>query len=294
MNMIQYQIPIAGCMRWGKWGANFTTSQYRQMIEACLTNGIDTFDHADIYGNYTTETEFGAALKEDASLRQQLKIVTKCGIQMVSENRPAHHIKSYNTTEKFILDSVEQSLKNFATDYLDVLLIHRPSPLLNPHEVASAITKLQQQGKILAFGVSNFLPHQVDMLLTYLPISYNQIEMSITQLSAITNGTLDNCLQHNILPMAWSPLGGGNILNNENNEGFKNIITIANELANQYQITVNQILIAWLMAHPAKIIPVLGTSKLERLIEAKTATTITLQQEDWFKLYAASTGQEVA
>lgn len=292
--MTHNQTPVAGCMRWGKWGANFSVNQYRQMIEACIEQGINTFDHADIYGHYTTEAEFGNALKDATQLRQQLKIITKCGIQMVSENRPTHHIKSYNTTEKFILASVEQSLKNFHTDYLDVLLIHRPSPLLNPEEVASAITKLQQQGKILAFGVSNFLPHQVDMLLKYLPIAYNQIELSITQLSAINNGTLDNCLQHNIIPMAWSPLGGGNIFNSEGDQRLNNITSIANALANEYQTTTNQILIAWLLKHPARVIPIMGTSKLERLLDAKTASTIVLQQEDWFKLYQASIGQEVA
>lgn len=292
--MTHDQTPIAGCMRWGKWGANFSTNQYRQMIDACLAQGIQTFDHADIYGHYTTEAEFGTALKEVPSLRQQLKIITKCGIQMMSDNRQSHHIKSYNTTEQFIIGSVEQSLRNFHTEYIDVLLIHRPSPLLNPHEVASAITKLQEQGKILAFGVSNFLPHQVDMLLKYIPISVNQIEVSIVELAAINNGSLDNCLQHDIIPMAWSPLGGGSIVDHSTNDRFKNITATAKALADQYQTTINQIFIAWLLALPAKVIPVMGTSKIDRLMEAKSASTITLQQEDWFKLYAASTGQEVA
>ena len=116
--------PIAGCMRWGIWGANFSTPQYRAMIEACLQNGINSFDHADIYGDYTTEAGFGEALKENASLRPQLKLITKCGIQMVTPNRPEHTIKSYNTSKKHILNSIETSLKNFGTDYIDVLLNH--------------------------------------------------------------------------------------------------------------------------------------------------------------------------
>ncbi|MEN9600348.1 MAG: hypothetical protein RL596_2672 [Bacteroidota bacterium] len=165
--------PIAGCMRWGKWGAGFDTAAYRYLIEQCLAAGIRSFDHADIYGDYTTEEEFGAALKEDKTLRSQLKLITKCGIQMVTDNRPQHTIKSYHTGKKHILQSVENSLTNFGTDYIDVLLIHRPDPLLNPAEVAEAIQLLKQQGKVIEFGVSNFLPHQVNMLKQFVEIKYN-------------------------------------------------------------------------------------------------------------------------
>lgn len=285
--------PVAGCMRWGKWGANFTTSLYRQMIEACLENGISSFDHADIYGDYTTEEEFGAALKESPSLRANLRIITKCGIQMLAENKPAHQIKSYNSSANHIIQSVEQSLKHFGTDHLDLLLIHRPDPLLNPIEVASAIEHLKQQGKILQFGVSNFLPHQVDMLIKYIPIEYNQIEISILHLLAFTNGSLDNCLQHQIVPMAWAPLGGG-ILNDDNHPRFRSIIGEATTLAAKYETGVNEILLAWLHKHPSGILPVIGTTKIERLIQAKNAISIVLEREDWFRLLAASTGEEVA
>ena len=113
--------PIAGCMRWGKWGAGFSTKEYRQLIDACLENGIRSFDHADIYGDYTTEAEFGEALKEMPSLRSELRIISKCGIQMVTPNRSAHEIKSYNTSAAHIIASVDQSLKNFGTDHLDLL-----------------------------------------------------------------------------------------------------------------------------------------------------------------------------
>jgi len=126
-------------MRWGKWGAGFTTTEYLMIIEECLHNGITSFDHANIYGDYTTEAEFGAALKQVPSLREQIQLITKCGIQITSVNRPLHQIKSYNTTKEYIIASTEQSLKNFQTDHLDVLLIHRPDPLLNPEEVAEAL-----------------------------------------------------------------------------------------------------------------------------------------------------------
>jgi predicted oxidoreductase len=291
--MIKFSSPIAGCMRWGKWGAGFTTQEYRAIIDECLHNGITSFDHADIYGDYTTEADFGEVLKEAPSLRQQIQIITKCGIQILTPNRPQYRIKSYNTSRECIIASTEQSLQNFHTDYIDVLLIHRPDPLLNPEEVAEAITTLQQQGKILHFGVSNFLPHQVDLLGKFILIEFNQLEVSLLHLPPFINGMLDHCLQHNIIPMAWAPLGGG-ILSDDTHPRYRSIAACSAELAVKYFTGINQILIAFLLAHPSAIIPVLGTTKIERLLQAKEAANITLEREDWFKLYISSTGQDVA
>lgn len=289
--MIQFSSPIAGCMRWGKWGANFSTTEYLNMIEVCMQHGITSFDHADIYGDYTTEEEFGNALKLRPELRLQIQLISKCGIQMVTSNK-SHQIKSYNTSKKHIIQSTENSLKNFGTDYLDVLLIHRPDPLLHPEEVADAIAHLKQQGKIKHFGVSNFLPHQVNVLNKFVKIEYNQIEISILRLNSFLDGSLDNCMEHNIIPMAWAPLGGG-ILNDDAHPRFRSITTIAAELAEKYGSGINEILVAFLTAHPSKIIPIVGTTKLERLLQAKQATTIQLSREDWFKLWTASTGEDV-
>lgn len=293
--MIQQNIfsPIAGCMRWGKWGANFSVIDYLSMIDQCLAHGITTFDHADIYGDYTTEKEFGDALRQQPSLRHNLQIITKCGIQLVTENRPSHRIKSYNTGRQHIVLSAENALRNFGTDYLDVLLIHRPDPLLNPYEVAEAITELKQSGKVREFGVSNFLPHQVNMLQQFVPIQYNQVEISIVHLQPFINGVLDNCLQHNITPMAWAALGGG-LLTDDAHPHYRSIIGTATELAEKYATGVNQILIAFLLMHPANIIPVVGTTKIERLLQAKEAAAIQLSKEDWFMLFTAATGEEVA
>jgi predicted oxidoreductase len=285
--------PIAGCMRWGKWGAGFDTAAYRYLIEQCLAAGIRSFDHADIYGDYTTEEEFGAALKEDKTLRSQLKLITKCGIQMVTDNRPQHTIKSYHTGKKHILQSVENSLTNFGTDYIDVLLIHRPDPLLNPAEVAEAIQLLKQQGKVIEFGVSNFLPHQVNMLKQFVEIKYNQIELSIIALAPFTNGILDNCLQHGITPMAWAPLGGG-ILTDDTHPNFRSISTVARKLSEKYATGVNEILLAFLHTHPSGVLSVIGTTKIERLIQAKKAADMRLTREDWFTLLKAATGEDVA
>jgi predicted oxidoreductase len=285
--------PIAGCMRWGVWGAGFSTAEYRQMIESCLQYGINSFDHADIYGDYTTEAEFGEALKENPLLRQHIKLITKCGIQMLTPNRPGHNIKSYNTSKEHIINSVEQSLQNFGTDYLDVLLIHRPDPLLEPSEVAEAIEQLKQQGKVLAFGVSNFLPYQTDLLASHTLIEYNQVEISIIKLNAFSDGTLENCMKHKITPMAWAPLGGG-LFTDDSHPRFRSITAAATELAEKYNTGLNEILLAWLHTHPSGIQSVIGTTRIERLLQAKVATSIRLEREDWFKLLVASTGEDVA
>ncbi len=280
-------------MRWGVWGANFSTAQYREMIETCLQYGIFAFDHADIYGDYTTEEEFGAALKENLSLRQHLKLITKCGIQMVTPNRPAHTIKSYNTSREHIIRSVEQSLRNFGTDYLDVLLIHRPDPLLDPAEVAEAVEQLKEQGKILSFGVSNFLPHQTDLLTKYTLVEYNQLEISLLQSQALTDGSLENCMKNKIIPMAWAPLGGG-LFTDDSHPRFRAISATADQLAKKYNTGLNEILLAWLHTHPSGIQSVIGTTKIERLLQAKAAAAIRLEKEDWFALLLAAKGEDVA
>jgi len=285
--------PIAGCMRWGVWGGGFETADYQAMIVLCLEAGITSFDHADIYGDYTTEAEFGKALKDSPYLRQEIQIITKCGIQLPSKPNANHKIKSYNTSSKHIIESVNQSLINFGTDYIDVLLIHRPDPLLNPYEVAKAIDELKQRGKILQFGVSNFMPQHTNALKRYTTIEYNQLEISIINLMPFINGCLDNCIKHQITPMAWAPLGGG-IFTDEGHPSFRSIIATASSLAKEYNTGINQILISFLLAHPAGIIPVMGTTKIDRLIQAKAASDIQLSREDWYRLYLASSGEELA
>ena len=285
--------PIAGCMRWGIWGAGFTRAQYHQMIDDCLDAGITAFDHADIYGDYTTEAEFGEALQLNPGRRQQMQLISKCGIQMKTPNRPQHGIKSYNTSASHIIRSAERSLENLQTDFLDLLLIHRPDPLLHPEEVAEAVTRLQQAGKIISFGVSNFLPAETSMLKKWVPIAYNQIECSLLMRDAFTNGTLSHCIEHEIIPMAWAPLGGG-IISDETHPRYRAIRSCTSELAVKYQTGENQILLAWLLRHPSGILPVVGTTKLERLLEAKEAQNIQLEREDWFRLLEAAAGEEVA
>lgn len=284
--------PIAGCMRWGNWGSNFSTAAYEHLILACIDNDITSFDHADIYGDYLTEEEFGRVLLNQPSLRSKMQLITKAGIQLVSPNRPNHIIKSYNTSAQHLIKSVEQSLKNFRTDYIDVFLIHRPNPLLNPNEVAYAITKLKEQGKILSFGVSNFMPHHINQLIQFVQIDYNQIEFSIINQKQLYNGSLDNCLQHNIIPMGWAPLGGG-VLRDETHPRFRSIEKVTKQLAEDYNCTANEILLAFIFKHPSNIIPIVGTTKIERLLKAKKAKGIQLTDEQWFMLLEAARGEEV-
>ena len=291
MKKLQHK-PIVGCMRWGVWGENFTTVQYEQIINQCLAIGLDIFDHADIYGHYTTEADFGHALKGNTSLRNHIKIITKCGINMLTPNRPNHAIKSYDTSATHITKSVEQSLQNFHTDYIDTLLIHRPDILMHVEEIAATITSLKTAGKIKSFGVSNFTTSQVALLNKYIPIEHHQVEISLTNLNAFDNGVLDQCQLENIEAQSWSPLGNG--IFTEKTEQNKRILSEAENLSKTYDCSINQVLLAFLYAHPSQIVPVIGTTKFERIQEAAKAMEIELTREDFYKLWTASTGKEVA
>lgn len=286
------QNPIIGCMRWGVWGAQFTTQQYEKLIQQCIEHGLNTFDHADIYGHYTTEADFGKALQNNSGLRNQIELITKTGIQMLTPNRPKHNIKSYNTSASHMMLSVENSLKNFHTDYIDTLLIHRPDILLDIHEIAEVIAVLKKQGKVKNFGVSNFTTSQVELLSSATSIQVHQVEISVTQLEAFENGVLDQCQIKNIQAQAWSPWGNG-LFENVNPKHVR-ILEAANQLAAQYATGVNEILLAFLYAHPSKITPVIGTTKMERILQAKDAMQIDLSREDFYILWSASNGKEVA
>lgn len=284
--------PIVGCMRWGVWGENFTTKQYETIIDQCLSIGLNVFDHADIYGHYTTEAEFGQVLKGNSSLRCKLQLITKCGINMLTPNRPHHAIKSYDTSATHIKKSVETSLQNFHTDYIDTLLIHRPDLLLNPVEVAAIINELKAAGKIKSFGVSNFNVHQATTLAKYINIEHHQVEISVTNMNAFNDGVLDQCQNLSIEAQSWSPMGNG--LFTEHSEKNTRILNQAQILAEKYATGVNEILLAFLYIHPVNIAPIIGTTKFERIVSAKKAMDINLSREDFYQLWQASTGHEVA
>ncbi|WP_281238480.1 aldo/keto reductase [Flavobacterium praedii] len=289
MSKIPFSKIIAGTMTWGVWGKNCTTEQMIELMNICLENGISTFDHADIYGVYTTEKAFGKAFNESKINRKDIQLISKCGIQMVSESRK-NTIKHYQYSKAYIIASAELSLKNLQTDYLDLLLLHRPSPLIQADEIAEAVEKLKIEGKILDFGVSNFTPSQSNLIETKTKINYNQIEFSITHLEPMLDGSLDHMQTNRITPMCWSPLG--TVFRNEN-EQSQRIKKVTHELAAKYNVSEDIILLAWIIKHPAGILPVCGTSDKKRLSLLMKATTVEMDLQDWFALWTASTGNEV-
>lgn len=289
MSKIPFSKIIAGTMTWGVWGKNCSTEQMIELMNICLENGISTFDHADIYGGYTTEEAFGKAFNESKINRKDIQLISKCGIQMVSESRK-NTIKHYQYSKAYIIASAELSLKNLQTDYLDLLLLHRPSPLIQADEIAEAVEKLKIEGKILDFGVSNFTPSQSNLIETKTKINYNQIEFSITHLEPMLDGSLDHMQTNRITPMCWSPLG--TVFRNEN-EQSQRIKKVTHELAAKYNVSEDIILLAWIIKHPAGIIPVCGTSDKKRLSLLMKATTVEMDLQDWFALWTASTGNDV-
>lgn len=291
--MLQLSPVIAGCMKWGQWGVKYSTAQYLQLIDGCVAANITSFDHADIYGDYTVEEEFGNALKQKPHLRQQMQLITKCGIRRLTPNRPEHKIHSYDTSKEHIIQSVERSLKNLNTDYIDLLFIHRPDPLMNPAEIAEAFSQLKKDGKVLHFGVSNFTPSQMDMMVTAFNVEYNQLEVSVLHLDPFHDGSLDKCIEHAIRPMSWGPLGSGKLYGAEGDERNIRILAVANLLAEKYNAAVDQILLAFLFKHPSRIIPVIGSTKIERLKTAYASSKINIEREEWFMLWRASKGHEI-
>ena len=280
---------IIGCMSWGKWGKQFSTKEQSDLIQFCVENGNSTFDHADIYGDYTTEAEFGKAFKESGVEREKIELISKCGIQYVGETRN-NSIKHYNYSKEYIIWSAEESLKKLKTDYLDTFLLHRPSPLMNPTEISEAILELQESGKIINFGVSNFTPSQVTLISDKVSITTNQIEFSLTQHAAMHNGGLDQMLQKEIQPMCWSPLGS---VFREENEQTSRIKIVLKALSEKYNVSEDVILLAWILKHPANISPIIGTTNKERILNVNRALKLELELEDWFALLIASQGHKV-
>ncbi len=280
---------IAGTMTWGQWGKGFKPKEVSELISFCLDIGITTFDHADIYGGYTTEAEFGKGFAKSGIKRENVEFISKCGIQFDAKARP-NRVKHYDYSQKYILASVERSLKSLRTDYLDLLLLHRPSPLLNPDEVLEAVSRLRKEGKIINFGVSNFTPSQIAMLETTVPVTANQVEFSLTSNSAMYDGSLEDCITNNRMAMSWSPLG---TYFKETDAKVKRIQKEIRPLMEKYNASADQLLLAWILQHPAKVYPVVGTATQSRLKDAVGATNIELELQDWFILLAASQGKEV-
>lgn len=282
---------VHGHWRLREW--KLSDQQLLELIRQVLETGITTFDHADIYGNYSCEKKFGDALALQPELRKDIRIVTKCGIKILSDKFPERKIQHYDYSARQIITSVENSLSNFRTDYIDLLLLHRPSPFLKPSEVAEAFRELKKQGKVLCFGVSNFNPQQYSMLNAYLDATLvtNQVEISPFCLEHFQNGNMDFFLEQKIKPMSWSPLAVGELFDPKSEKGqrvHKALALVAQEMNIE---SIDKVIYAWLLKHPATIIPIAGSGKIERIRLAAEAVDLDMSLEQWFKIYTASTGK---
>ena len=276
-------------MRWGIWGANHSVKEIQKLIDVCVEENITTFDHADIYGGHTTEELFGNAWKDMDLKRENLQFISKCGIVMNSDKKPSA-LKYYNYNKDYILNCVDESLSNLKTDYLDTLLLHRPSPLMNPEVIAEAFTVLKDVGKVREFGVSNFSVSQFELINQYVPLVTNQIEISVNEISSFENGILDQLMSKGLRPTAWSVMGSYFSDQSDENIRIKKVIV---ELCDKYNAEENQILLAFILKHPSKIIPVIGTSKAETIITLSQTLQIDLDLEDWFRILESIRGKEV-
>lgn len=281
-----------GMLRLPEW--NYSPKKLAEYIEAVVDLGVTTIDNADIYGEYRSQPIFGKMLADYPGLRDKIQLTSKCGNVLVSENRPENKVNHYNTTKEHIRKSVETTLKDLHTDYLDLLMIHRPSPLMVVEEIAETLTKLVEEGKVLYVGVSNFTPKQFDWLQSNLdiPLVTNQVQASLLHTEPLFNGLFDHLQSRNIHPTIWSPLKGGELFGGKSDKAVRVRISLI-KLAEKYECTFDVIALAWLLQLPVKPFPVVGTGKLLHIEKAVKAVSLNLDRQDWFRLLEASMGEPV-
>jgi predicted oxidoreductase len=281
----RFALGFGSAARWDK-----STPEMLEYVQRCVHLGVTTLDNAAIYGDGVCESLLGDALALDPALREGVELVTKCCIGRW--NTSLYH---YDTSKAHILWSVEQSLQKLRTDRIDLLLIHRPDPLMDADEVAEAFTQLKQSGQVLHFGVSNFTPSQFELLASCLdfPLVTNEIQFSAMYLSAWYDGTLDQCQRLGIAPMAWSPLGGGRLFREETQwaEGIRTeMYAVGKALGGA---SLDQVALAWILKHPARMVPILGTGQIDHVRSAVQAEGLDLSREQWFQIWVASTGKRL-
>jgi len=280
---------------YGMWrvadDADTSASHVEAKVQAALDQGITTFDQADIYGGYTAETVLGGALRANSALRAQMEIVTKCDIVVDAGRHSGARVKHYDTSKAHIDASVEASLTEMGIEHIDLLLIHRPDPFMDHHETGVALDALVASGKVGAIGVSNFRPWDWDLLQSAMSnkLVTNQIEISLAEISPFTNGDLAFHQRQGHHLMAWSPLGGGSLMS----EGGA-VTTVLDRVAQEQGVDRAAAAVAFLLAHPAKILPVMGTNNLERIAGISDALKVEMDRQTWFQLYEAALGHEVA
>ncbi|WP_289034347.1 aldo/keto reductase [uncultured Roseibium sp.] len=279
---------------YGMWrigdDADTSPAHVEAKIQSCLDQGITSFDQADIYGGYQAEAILGTALKANPSLRGKMEIITKCDIVAPMGRYASAKVKHYDTSCAHIEKSVEMSLKDMGIEHIDLLLIHRPDPLMDHHETGQTLDALVKSGKVGSVGVSNFRPWDWELLQSAMntPLVTNQIEISLGEISPFTNGDLAFHQKLGTKLMAWSPLGGGTLIKDEGALG-----AVMDDLAAEFGVDRSAIAVAFLLAHPARLIPVMGTNNLERIGRISDALKVRLDRESWYRLYEAALGTEV-
>ena len=295
-----------GCMRYlNTWSPKDVTpekeGQAHAAIAAALDAGYTLFDHADIYCAGECERVFGQYLDANPDVRDRIVIATKCGIRFGGDPNPDSPHR-FDFTAEHILTSCEKSLKRLKTDRIDVYQLHRPDALMDPHEVAGAFDKLKRAGKVLHFGVSNFRPSQVSALAAHcpLPLEVNQVEVHLGDLHTLHDGTLDQCLERTITPLSWSPVGGGFLAEggavpekHENREAMAELLPLLDATAADHGVSRTVVSIAWLLKHPTKIVPIVGSSNPKHIAEATKADGVELSREEWYRLYVAARGEKL-
>ncbi|WP_421982395.1 aldo/keto reductase [Roseibium sp.] len=286
---LEFSRLIYGMWRLGD-DSDTSAAYVEKKIQACLDQGITTFDQADIYGGYAAEAVLGGALKANPALRNSMEIVTKCDIVAPVGRYADAKVKHYDTSRAHIEKSVETSLSEMGIDTIDLLLIHRPDPLMDHHETGAALDDLVKSGKVRNVGVSNFRPWDWELLQSAMSSTLvtNQIEISLAEISPFTNGDLAFHQRLGTKLMAWSPLGGGSLITESGQLG-----AVMDEIAGAFGVDRSAVAVAFLLAHPAKLLPVMGTNNIERIARISDALKVTLDRETWYRLYEAALGNEV-
>ena len=271
----------------------------RRAVHAAVEAGYTLFDHADIYCDGRAEAVFGHVLRESPGLRERIVLATKCGIRFAGEPAPGAPYR-YDFSAEYITRQCEQSLQRLGVECIDLYQLHRPDYLMDAGEVASAFSRLQRAGKVREFGVSNFAPAQLALLQQACarPLVANQVEISLAQLAALNDGTLDDCQARKITPLAWSPLAGGlladgatDILRHQKNYRPAETLLALDAVASERDTTRTIVALAWLLRHPAGIVPLIGSTDPDRIRAAVAATQLTLTHEEWYRLLIAARGE---
>jgi len=281
---------VLGLWRLASW--EMTPQQRLAFLQESLDLGINCIDQADIYGDYQSEALLGEALALAPHLKQRFQIVTKCGIKLVSAARPAHQFQHYDTSAAHIIASAENSLRAMQIEAIDVLLIHRPDPLMDADEIAGAFEHLKNSGKVKYFGVSNFTPEQFNLINARFPLVTNQVECSLMHLNPLHDGSFDVCQRLRIAPMIWSALAGGALFNHPC-ERAQRVNRVLQQAAQSLGVSASCIALAWLLQHPSKPLVLTGSGKIANVRDAVAATQLTLPRELWFALWCASAGKGV-